>query len=177
MGRRVGQIPRGRGESCFIVLNLTLGVALEILSLVSLHITLILVSTLSNSNMILPLANASGDGETIAAGRRAVDSIGTQTTLRERGPELAQVGSTGESFVGVEDGVTSLDEVGRAGLPGIVSVLPERSSNNGDTYRAMPSRTSFRVKYLPSVGTPLASNSGLGPSFLPCLSMRFQRTS
>ena len=46
---------------------------------------------------------------------------GAQTTLSKGLPDLTLVGSLGKGLVRIEDGITSLDEVGVAGLP--VSLL------------------------------------------------------
>lgn len=43
-------------------------------------------------------------------------STDTETTLSESLPDLTLVGTLGEVHVGIEDGITSLDEVGVAGL-------------------------------------------------------------
>lgn len=51
------------------------------------------------------------------------------------------------------------------------------SIRRGCTHKAIASITIFNAKYLPSLGTPLSSNVGRGPSFLPCLSIKFHSTS
>lgn len=112
-----------------------------------------------------------------------------KTTLGETGPDLASVDTAGEGSVGVQDGITGLDKVGVAGLPvkeGIVSTrafskrrwyIASKGGRERRTYRAIPSMTSFMVRYLPSVGIPSASRVGWAASFLPYLSIRFHMTS
>lgn len=72
-----------------------------------------------------PLADTTGDSRAGSPPAGAVDGAGPKTTLGETRPDLASVGTAGESAVGVEDGVAGLDEVRVAGLPGgrIVSPL------------------------------------------------------
>lgn len=65
------------------------------------------------------LADTRGDdgaGDTVLEG--TVLGALSETTLGETGPDLAGVVTAGEGLVGIEDGVTGVDEVGAAGLPG-----------------------------------------------------------
>jgi hypothetical protein len=62
------------------------------------------------------LADTTGDGGAACPPAGAVNSARTEATLGESRPDLASVGTAGKSTVGVEDGVTSLDEVRVAGL-------------------------------------------------------------
>ena len=130
-------------------------------------------------NQSINLADTTGDGGASSPPARAVDSAGTKATLGESRPDLASVGTTGESTVSIEDGVTGLDEGGVARLAVVgVSVLLEGSSWEFGlwvTYRAIPSMTSFMARYFPSVGTPFLM-VGRAASFLPSLSIRFHRT-
>ena len=62
------------------------------------------------------LADTTGDSGAGSPPAGAVDSAGTKATLGESRPDLASVGTASEGAVGVEDGVTGLDEVGVARL-------------------------------------------------------------
>lgn len=65
------------------------------------------------------LADTRGDdgaGDTVLEG--TVLGALSETTLGETGPDLAGVVTAGKGLVGIEDGVTGIDEVGAAGLPG-----------------------------------------------------------
>ena len=62
------------------------------------------------------LADTTGNSGAGSPPAGAVDSAGTKATLGESRPDLASVGTASEGAVGVEDGVTGLDEVGVARL-------------------------------------------------------------
>ena len=62
------------------------------------------------------LADTAGDGVATSPPGGAVHSTGSKTTLGKSRPDLASVGTTREGTVSIEDGVTSLDEVGVARL-------------------------------------------------------------
>lgn len=62
------------------------------------------------------LADTTGDSGAGSAPAGAVDSTGTKATLGKSRPDLAGVGTTSESTVSIDDGVTGLNEVGVAGL-------------------------------------------------------------
>lgn len=64
------------------------------------------------------LADTRGDGEALSSGGSRVPGSGSETTLGKGSPQLAQVVTTSQRAVGVEDGVTGRDESGRAGLEG-----------------------------------------------------------
>jgi hypothetical protein len=63
------------------------------------------------------LADASGDNvASLAVARGSVGGTRAETTLGKGRPDLAQVVTASQGPVGVQDGVTGLDEVGVAGL-------------------------------------------------------------
>ena len=57
------------------------------------------------------LADTARDGGAGSPSAGAVDSARSKTTLGETGPDLTGVGSAGKGAVGIENGVTGLDEV------------------------------------------------------------------
>lgn len=70
--------------------------------------------TPASSSRLLALTgdlSAAGTGGTVS-------STNTELTLGEALPDLTLVGTVGESLVGVQDGITGLDEVGVARHPG-----------------------------------------------------------
>jgi hypothetical protein len=69
-----------------------------------------------SSSSFINLADTTGDSSAASPPASAVNSTGTKTTLGESRPDLASVGTASKSTVGVEDGITSLDEVGVARL-------------------------------------------------------------
>ena len=62
-----------------------------------------------------PLADTGGNRVASGTGASEPGAL-AETTLGKGGPDLTQVVTTSESRVGVQDGVTGLDEVGVAGL-------------------------------------------------------------
>jgi hypothetical protein len=70
----------------------------------------------SSSSTIINLADTTRNSSAASPPARAVDSTRTKTTLGETRPDLASVVTASKSTVGVEDGITSLDEVGIARL-------------------------------------------------------------
>jgi hypothetical protein len=54
--------------------------------------------------------------EAVGPSSRNISCAFAQTTLSKGSPELTGVGTTGQGPVGIDDGITSLDEVGVAGL-------------------------------------------------------------
>jgi hypothetical protein len=67
------------------------------------------------------LAHTIGDDSAGCSLGRAVLGIAAQTTLGKGSPEGASVNSAGQVLVGVENSITSLDEVRVAWLPVIFS--------------------------------------------------------
>jgi len=67
------------------------------------------------THLLSHLADTSRNGSAALA-RASVSSALAKTTLGKRGPDLAGVSTASEGLVGIEDGVTSLDEVRVAGL-------------------------------------------------------------
>jgi hypothetical protein len=83
-----------------------------------------MLASISNTNPFIflllqrsiNLANTARNGRASSPPASAVNSTRTKTTLGETRPDRASVDAAGESAVGVEDGVTGLNEVGVAGL-------------------------------------------------------------
>jgi hypothetical protein len=70
----------------------------------------------SSSSSFIDLADTAGDSSAASSPASAVDSTRTKTTLGESRPDLASVGTSSKSAVGIKNSITSLDEVGVAGL-------------------------------------------------------------
>lgn len=131
------------------------------------------------------LAHTARDDIALGISIASVRGTRAQATLCESSPELTGVRATSQGSVGINDGITAGDEVRVTGLPvfhnissSFLSVLLTHDIGwVGNTYKAIPSTTSFIARYRPSVGTPSESNVGWVASVIPYLSTKFQNTS